>query len=192
MKTLKSNKTFSLIFRNKLVNMYALEDKALHWLLGLRPGRPVDNGPQEGDWTAWVAWEKGKVETRKTSQGALLSLSSTLPRQSSPPPVAHYLQGALAWGPPDPPVVLLAIHVCDQVFWWHPPSLSSYHICCSFKTCSPYVLSSAMLALSNKWIQSCQTIRHLIFPSVILHMDQQMFGLTGNVDAEVALENPEA
>ena len=56
-----------------------------HWqtkqlLLGLRPGRPVDDGPQEGDYSAWVAWEKGKVETRKTSQGAQLFLSSRLPR----------------------------------------------------------------------------------------------------------------
>ena len=67
-----------------------------HWLSGLRPGRPVDNGPQEGDYSAWVAWEKGKVEIRKTSQGAQFSLSSRLPRQNSPPPVAHYLQGALA------------------------------------------------------------------------------------------------
>ena len=50
-----------------------------HWLLGLRPGRPVDNGPQEGNYSAWVAWEKGKMETRKTSQGAQLSLSSRLP-----------------------------------------------------------------------------------------------------------------
>ena len=67
-----------------------------HWLLGLRPGRPVDNGPQEEDYSARVAWEKGKVETRKTSQGAQLSLSYRLLRQSSPPPVANYLQGALA------------------------------------------------------------------------------------------------
>ena len=36
--------------------------------MGLRPARPVDNGPQEGDYSDWVAWEKGKVETRKTSQ----------------------------------------------------------------------------------------------------------------------------
>ena len=47
-----------------------------HWLVGLRPERPVDNGPQEGVYSARVAWEKGKVETRKTSQEAQLSLSS--------------------------------------------------------------------------------------------------------------------
>ena len=69
---------------------------SIHWqtkhrLLGLRPGRPVDNGSQEGDYFAWVAWVKGEVETRKKSQGAQLSLSSRLPRQSSPLPVAHYL-----------------------------------------------------------------------------------------------------
>ena len=46
----------------------------MYWLLGLMPWRPVDNGPQEGDYSAWVAWGKGKVETRKTSQGAQLSL----------------------------------------------------------------------------------------------------------------------
>ena len=65
----------------------ALADKAL------AIGRPVDNGPQEGDYSAGVGWEEGKVETRKTSQGAQLSRSSRL---SSPPPVAHYLHGALA------------------------------------------------------------------------------------------------
>ena len=83
---------------------------SVHWqtkqgLLGLRPGSPLDNGPQEGDCSAWVAWEKGKVETKKTCQGALLSFSCRLPRQSSPPPLAHYLQDALASGPLDPPVV---------------------------------------------------------------------------------------
>ena len=52
--------------------------------------------------------EKGKVGTKKTSQGARLSLSSRLPGQSSPPPVANYLQGALAWGPLDPPVQCIA------------------------------------------------------------------------------------
>ena len=67
-----------------------------HWLLGLRPGHSEGNGPQEGDYSAWVAWEKGKVETRMVSQGAQLSLSSGLPRHISSPPVAHYLQGALA------------------------------------------------------------------------------------------------
>ena len=67
-----------------------IEWQTKHRLLGLRPGRPVDNGPQEEDYFAWVAWEKGKVETRKTSQGAQLSLSSRLPRQSSPPPLAQY------------------------------------------------------------------------------------------------------
>jgi len=72
--------------------------------LCLRPWRPVDNRPQEGDYSAWVAWEKGKVDTIKTSQGARLSLSSRLPRQGSPLPVAHYLQGALASGPLHPPV----------------------------------------------------------------------------------------
>ena len=35
------------------------EKKVTHWqtkqwLSGLRPGRPVDNGPQEGDYSAWV------------------------------------------------------------------------------------------------------------------------------------------
>ena len=44
-----------------------------HWLLGLRPGRLVDNGRQEGDYSACVAWEKGRVEARKISQGAQLS-----------------------------------------------------------------------------------------------------------------------
>ena len=48
---------------------------SIHWqtkhrLLGLRPGCPVDTGPQEGYYFAWVACEKGEVETRKTSQGA--------------------------------------------------------------------------------------------------------------------------
>ena len=67
----------------------ALADEAL--AIEPQTRAPVDIGPQEGYYSAWVAWEKGKVETRKTSQGARLSLSSRLPRQSSPPPVAHYL-----------------------------------------------------------------------------------------------------
>ena len=64
--------------------------------MGLRPGRPVDIGPQEGDYSAWVAWRKGKVGLPGLSFLSPLSLSPRLPRQSSPPPVAHYLQGALA------------------------------------------------------------------------------------------------
>ena len=48
---------------------------SIHWqtehrLLGFRPGCPVDTGPQEGDYFALLAFEKGEVETRKTSQGA--------------------------------------------------------------------------------------------------------------------------
>ena len=61
----------------------------IHWqtkhsLLGLMPGRPVDNRSQDGDYSACVAWEKENVETRKTSQGAQLSVSSRLPWQSLP------------------------------------------------------------------------------------------------------------
>ena len=62
--------------------------------MGLRPGRPVDNGPQEGDYSAWVAWRKGKVGLPGLS--LLYPLFLRLPRQSSPPPVAYYLQGAMA------------------------------------------------------------------------------------------------
>ena len=64
--------------------------------MGLRQGRPVDNGPQEGDYSARVAWRKGKVWLPGLSFLFPLSLSLRLPRQGSPPPVAHYLQGALA------------------------------------------------------------------------------------------------
>ena len=64
--------------------------------MGLRPGCPVDNGPQEGDYSACVAWRKGKVRLPGLSSLSPLSLSPRLPRQSRPPPVAHYLQGALA------------------------------------------------------------------------------------------------
>ena len=46
------------------------DDRPLEDQVGLRPGRPVDIGPQEGDYSAWVVWEKGKVETMKKSQGA--------------------------------------------------------------------------------------------------------------------------
>ena len=69
--------------------------KMKHWLFGLRPERCKDNGPKEEDYYTWVAWEKGKVETRKASQRAKLSLSSRLPRQSSTPPLAQYLRDAL-------------------------------------------------------------------------------------------------
>ena len=75
----------------KQVVHFPLEDQ-----MGLRPGRPVDNGPQEGDYSAWVAWRKGKVWLPCLSFLYPLSLSLRLPRQSSPSPVAHYLQGALA------------------------------------------------------------------------------------------------
>ena len=47
----------------------ALHLQTKHMLLGLRQRHPVDNGPQEGDYFAWVALEKGKVETGKTSTG---------------------------------------------------------------------------------------------------------------------------
>ena len=69
----------------------ALEDE-----VGLRPGRPVNNGPQEGDYPAWVALRKGKVGLPGLSLLYPLSLFPRLPRQSSPPPVAYYLQGAMA------------------------------------------------------------------------------------------------
>ena len=32
---------------------YTLEDQ-----VGLRPGRPIDNWPQEGDYSAWAGLEK--------------------------------------------------------------------------------------------------------------------------------------
>ena len=59
--------------------------------VGLRPGRPIDNGPQEGDYSAWVAWRNGKVRLPGLSFLSPLSLSPRLPRQISPPPVVHYL-----------------------------------------------------------------------------------------------------
>ena len=46
--------------------------------VGLRPGRPVDNEPQEGDYSAWVAWRKGKV--RLPGKSFLSPLSPRLPR----------------------------------------------------------------------------------------------------------------
>ena len=64
--------------------------------VGLRPGRPVDNGPREGDYSDWVAWRKGKCGLPGLSFLSPLSLSPRLPQQSSIPPVAYYLQGALA------------------------------------------------------------------------------------------------
>ena len=66
----------------------ALEDH-----VGNRSGRPEDNGPHEEDYSDWVAWRKGKVGLPGLY---FLSPHSLSPRQSSPPPVAHYLQGALA------------------------------------------------------------------------------------------------
>ena len=38
------------------------------WLFGLRPGCPLDIWPKEKDFSAWVAWRKGKVEKGKTGQ----------------------------------------------------------------------------------------------------------------------------
>ena len=64
--------------------------------MGLRQGSPVDNGPQEGDYSAWVAWRKGKVGLLGLSFLPPLSLSPKLTRQISLSPVAHYLQGALS------------------------------------------------------------------------------------------------
>ena len=52
--------------------------------MGLRPGRPADNGPQEGVYSAWVAWRKGKVRLPGLSFLSPLSLSPRIPRQSSP------------------------------------------------------------------------------------------------------------
>ena len=72
--------------------------------MGPRPGCPVNIGPQEGHYSAWVAWRKGKVGLPGVSFLSPLSLSSRLPRQSSSPPVAQYLEGALAWDPLDTPV----------------------------------------------------------------------------------------
>ena len=72
----------------------SLEDQ-----VGLRLRRPVNNGLQEGGYSAWVAWRKGKFGLPGLSFLPPLSLSPRLPRQSSPPPVAHYLQGALGLRP---------------------------------------------------------------------------------------------
>ena len=52
--------------------------------MGFRPGRPVDNGPEEGDYSAWVACRKGNFGLPGLSP---LSLSPRLPRQSSPLPL---------------------------------------------------------------------------------------------------------
>ena len=67
--------------------------------MGLRLGGPVDNGPKAGDYSGGVTLpgqpgEKGK--SGSLASLSPLSLSHRLPRQSSPPPVPHYLQGALA------------------------------------------------------------------------------------------------
>ena len=83
-----------IIFYRIIARGCTLEDQ-----VGLRPGRPADNGTQEGDYSDWVAWRKGKVGLPGLSFLPPFSLSPRLPRQSSPPPVAHYLQGAMAWGP---------------------------------------------------------------------------------------------
>ena len=56
--------------------------------MGLRPGRPVDKG--------MVSLDDRKVGLPDLSFVSPLSLSPRIPRQSSPPFMFHYLQGALA------------------------------------------------------------------------------------------------
>ena len=41
-----------------------------HWLLGLRTGRPVDNGPQDGDNSAWVVWVERESGDKKDKPGS--------------------------------------------------------------------------------------------------------------------------
>ena len=55
----------------------SLEDQ-----VGLRPGRPLDNGTQEGDYSAWVAWRNRKVGLPGLSSLSPLSISTRLPRHN--------------------------------------------------------------------------------------------------------------
>ena len=57
--------------------MFAFTDKRMdsqsqtkHWLLGLRPGRPVDNGPQEEDYSARVAMGERESRDKKDKPGS--------------------------------------------------------------------------------------------------------------------------
>ena len=50
-----------VVIQSRKVKNRAEHWQTKHWLMSLRSGRPVDKGPQEGDYSAWVAWEKGKV-----------------------------------------------------------------------------------------------------------------------------------
>ena len=67
------------------------EQSCVCWASGKGASQLLES--QWGDYSAWVAWGKGKVETGKASQGAQLSLSSGQPRQSSPPTVTLRARG---------------------------------------------------------------------------------------------------
>ena len=68
---------------------------------GLTVGRPPAAVPKEGDYSALLAWRKGRV--KKAIKGGLssLSLSSGQGGQSSPPSLSQQLQGAQLSGPLD-------------------------------------------------------------------------------------------
>ena len=55
-----------------------------HCLLGLRPGHPGDNGSQEGDYSAWVAWEKGKMKTKRQAREPEFPFPSGYPGRVAP------------------------------------------------------------------------------------------------------------
>ena len=65
--------------------------------MGLTSGHPEDIWPKEGDYSAWVAWGKGKIGL--PDYPFLFPLLPMLPRQSIPPLLARYIRGALAAGP---------------------------------------------------------------------------------------------
>ena len=71
--------------------IYTGEQNCVCWASGKGASQLLES--QWGDYSAWVAWGKGKVETGKASQGAQLSLSSRQPRQSSPPTVTLGARG---------------------------------------------------------------------------------------------------
>ena len=78
-----------------IVQPWPLQD-----IVGIRLGRPVCKGPPERDYSAWIAWPKGKVQTSRACWAFLL-FPFPPGSQGRPSPVALRLQGAPAWCPQD-------------------------------------------------------------------------------------------